>query len=107
MSTMPPPPVPPLTMPVPIIPGPAAHVAAHRFEPARIESGPRLSRKGWLAIGVSAGVVVLSIAAYLVLRPTPPSPAGTVRDYFADLGRGDTAAALALVDNAGGGFSTN
>jgi hypothetical protein len=91
--------------PAPRMPAPAAGVAVHRFEPARIESGPRLSRKGWLAIGASAGVVVLVVAAYLVFRPTPPSPAGTVRDYFADLGRGDTAAALALVDTGGGSLS--
>lgn len=95
----------PRPMPVPTAHAPAAGAAAHRFEPARIESGPRLGRRGWLAVGVSTGVVVLAVAAYLVLRPTPPSPAGTVRDYFADLGRGDTAAALALVDTGGGSFS--
>jgi hypothetical protein len=85
----------------PTVPAPAAGVPAHRFEPARIASGPRLSRKGWLAIGVSGAVVVLAVAAFLVLRPAPPSPARTVQDYFADLDRGDTAAALALVDTGG------
>ncbi|MGI5244987.1 hypothetical protein [Dactylosporangium sp. CA-139066] len=74
----------------------------HRFEPARISSGPQLSRRAWLAIGGSAAVVVLAVAAFLVLRPDPPSPAGAVRDYFDHLRSGDTAAALALVDDQGG-----
>src|SRR5690242_17330383 len=79
------------------VPGPAsvpgqraqpqpAGVPAYRFAPARIASGPGLSRRSWLAIGVSGAVVVLAVAAFLVLRPAPPSPGGTVRDYFADLG---------------------
>ena len=81
---------------VPVAPGPP-----HRFEPARIASGPSLSPRARLAIGVSTAVVVLAAAAFLVLRPAPPSPAGAVRDYFAHLGTGDTAAALALVDSEG------
>jgi hypothetical protein len=36
--------------------------------------------------------------AYEVLKPQPPSAAGTVRAYFADLATGDTAAAMKLVD---------
>jgi hypothetical protein len=90
-------------------PGPApvsqAGLTTYRFEPARIASGPLLRRKGWLAVGVAGAVVVLGLAAFLVFRPAPPSPSGTVRDYFADLGRDDTAAALALVDTGGAGGS--
>ena len=78
-----------------------ADVPAYRFAPARVASGPGLSRRSRLAIGVSGAVVVLAVAAFLVLRPAPPSPGGTVRDYCADLGRGDTAAALGLVDAGG------
>jgi hypothetical protein len=74
---------------------------AYRFEPARVSSGLQVSRKTGLTIGASLLVVMLAIAGYLVLRPTPPSATGTVADYFADLGRGDTAAALALVANQG------
>ncbi len=80
---------------------PAGHPAAteaYRFEPAVVAPGPRLSRKGWLTAGASGLAVVLAMVAFVLFRPDPPSPAGTVEDYFEHLQSGDTGAALALVD---------
>jgi len=85
----------------PAIHVPAADVSAYRFPPAQVSSGLGLSRKGWLAIGVSGAVTVLAVAAFLLLRPPPPSPQRTVEAYFAALGSANTAAALALVDTGG------
>jgi hypothetical protein len=90
----------------PAVPATAAGVLPFRFEPARIASGPRLSRKTWRVIAASGAALALAVAAFVVLRPAPPSPAGAVRDYFADLGRDDAAAALALVDTLGGDISS-
>jgi hypothetical protein len=73
----------------------------YRFAPPPAAARPRLSRRNWLVIGASLAVVVLGVAAFLVLRPESPSPAKAVRDYFADLGKGDTTAALTLADNEG------
>ncbi len=56
-----------------------------------------------VALGVGGGI------AYEVLKPTPATPASTVQQYFDDLGKGDTVAALALVadlDQVSGQAST-
>ncbi|GAA3302036.1 hypothetical protein GCM10020218_096830 [Dactylosporangium vinaceum] len=72
----------------------------HRFEPARLDAGgPGLSRRTRRLLGAGAAGAILAVAALIVLRPAPPSPAGAVRDYFDHLAAGDTAAALALVDS--------
>ncbi|GIE85428.1 hypothetical protein [Actinoplanes regularis] len=70
----------------------------YRFEPAVVAPGPRLSPKGWLTVGAAGTAVVLALVAFVLFWPDPPSPAGTVEEYFDRLGSGDTEAALALVD---------
>ncbi|MEV4345209.1 hypothetical protein AB0J83_12100 [Actinoplanes sp. NPDC049596] len=77
-------------------PVPAGPPVAHRFEPAAVAPGPRLSRKG-RRLAAAGAAVVLAAVALVVVWPDP-SPAGTVEDYFDHLGAGDTEAALALVD---------
>ncbi len=81
---------------------PILNGSVHHFEPARVTSGPELnlnlSRRTWQRIGAGGAVLVLALIAFLVLRPAPPSPAGTVEQYFEHLAAGDTAAALALAD---------
>ncbi|MEV6342853.1 hypothetical protein [Actinoplanes sp. NPDC051851] len=72
-----------------------------RFAPAELSTGPRLSRKAWRRVGFGGAALVIAVAAFVVFGPEAPSPGGTVRDYFDDLAKGDTAAALALVDTGG------
>jgi hypothetical protein len=54
---------------------------------------------------ILAGAALATFAAgggigYAVLKPSPPTPASTVQQYFDDLAGDDTAAALALVDGS-------
>jgi hypothetical protein len=56
------------------------------------------SRRAKIALGTAVVLVIGGVVAYEVLKPQPPSAADTVRAYFADLAKGDTASALKLVD---------
>ncbi|MET0415979.1 MAG: hypothetical protein ABW022_08165 [Actinoplanes sp.] len=99
--------VPDRNVPATAVPAPAwppvaaADASAYRFEPAEVTRGPGLSRKGRLIIGAGAAAVVLAVVAIVLVWPDPPSPAGTVEDYFDHLRTGDTEAALALADTGG------
>ncbi len=108
----------PAAMPMPATPAPAPASAPREYSeplaataiaappptptvtmPARTRS--RRPRRRTLVIGVL--VVALGVGggiAYEVLKPAPTTPASVVQQYFDDLGKGDTAAALTLVSDA-------
>lgn len=71
---------------------------------AGVATGFRRQRGRTLLIG--GLVIVLGVGggiAYEVLKPAATTPASVVQQYFDDLGKGDTASALALVSGAGSG----
>lgn len=80
--------------------GDSSRLLAYQSVPERSDTHPRRLR--WWITAAVAVIMIAGVAVVLLhFRSNQSAPAQAVREYFSDLASGDTAAAMALVDNAG------